>query len=168
VTLHGGGYTQAMMLNRVNGTERGTTFGFTPQGGGKLQLFLYTYFNVTASLEGLVGHTTACQHVIQSSDHFVALPAAGLCNQAIVVRNANGPLSVDTTMVQDIGPWFPHSGATSDNPCVGGDDPYWNTGGVPRVLSTTCDRNDAAIDLANGTASAVGITGLGQVFWRFN
>ncbi len=176
VTLHGGGYAQSMMLNRVNGAERGTTFGFTPAGGGKVLLFLYTYFNPIASIEGGIGGTTSCGHMYASGDHFVALPAdkTVICNLAVVVRN--GALS-DTTIALESGPWFPHSVATSGNPCVGPDDPYWNTGGVPRVEdpSVTCDQpvgasaqSNAGIDLANGTASTLGISGNTRVLWRFN
>lgn len=82
----------------------------------------------------------------------------------VIVRN--GAQSATTT-VRDVGPWHPHSASSSGNPCVGPNDPYWNTGGVPRVVNETCDSNNAAIDLADGTASDVGIGGLGQVVWRF-
>jgi len=47
---------------------------------------------------------------------------------------------------------------------VGPDDPYWNTGGVPRAANDPCSSNGAGIDLSNGTGPDVGITGLGQVF----
>jgi hypothetical protein len=153
-----------VLLNRVNGTERGTTYRFSTNGGGSKDFYLYTYFRVTASIEGLVGQTTACGHQIQQSDHFVALPSTGLCNIGVFV--ANGSLTAATTVL-DVGPWFPHSSPTSGNPCVGPNDAYWNTSGVPRVLSDTCDANNAAIDLADGTAYGIGITGLGSVVWRF-
>ena len=84
-----------------------------------------------------------------------------------MVRNANDLRSASTT-VREVGPWFPHSVATESNPCVGPGDPYWNTGGVPRVLSETCDSNNAGIDLGQGTAADIGISGLGTVLWRFN
>ncbi|MGH9960803.1 MAG: hypothetical protein ACREBC_27405, partial [Pyrinomonadaceae bacterium] len=89
VSLSGGQFTKGMQLNRVIGTELGTTFRFIPGGGGQSDLPIYTYFQVTASREGLVGGTTACNHVITSNDHFVALPATGLCNIGVVVRNAS-------------------------------------------------------------------------------
>lgn len=169
VTLSGGQYTKTIRLNRVSGTDRGTTFRFTPSGGGQIDFPIYTYFHVTATLEGLVGGTTACGHVITSTDHFVALPATGLCNTAVVVRNAASPLNADSTTVRDVGPWFPNTpGPGNSNSCSGGNDLYWNTGGVPRVLSSTCDTNNAAIDLANGTASSVSISGSGSVLWRFD
>jgi hypothetical protein len=169
VTLSAGQYVASVRLNRVNATERGTTFRFSASGGEQVDLAIYTYFQVTATLEGLVGGTTACGHVITSADHFVALPSTGLCNTEIVVRNAASPLAVDSTTVREVGPWFPNTpGPGNSNPCSGGNDSYWNTGGVPRVLSTTCDTNNAAIDLANGTASTISISGLGSVLWRFD
>lgn len=153
-----------LLLNRVNDTQSGTSYRFSSRGGGFKDFFLYTYFRVTASIEGLVGGRTACGHVIQQNDHFVALPSTGLCGVGVVV--GNGTLAA-TTNIRDVGPWFPNSTPTAGNPCVGPNDPYWNTGGVPRVLSESCDANNAAIDLADGTASDVGITGLGSVVWRF-
>jgi hypothetical protein len=60
IALASGQVSRVARFNRVNGTERGTTFRFTPSGGGFVDLQIYTYFSVTASLEGLVGHTTAC------------------------------------------------------------------------------------------------------------
>jgi hypothetical protein len=164
-TLSNGMYVHGVTLNRVNGTDRGTTFRFRVTGlQQNTDFFLYTYFRVTATKEGLVGGTTACGHTIQSNDHFVALPSTGYCNVGVIVRNGN---SSDTTTVQDVGPWYPHSNATSGNPCVGPNDPYWNTGGIPRVVSQSCDANDSALDMGDGTASAVGISGIGSVVWRF-
>ena len=72
-----------------------------------------------------------------------------------------------TTTIREVGPWFPHASPSGGNPCVGPNDPNWNTGGVPRVVSESCDANNSAIDLADGTASDVGITGIGTVVWRF-
>jgi hypothetical protein len=154
-------------LNRVLGNERGTTFRFTPAGGGYVDLQVYTYFSVTASFEGLVGHTTACGHVIASGDHFVALPSTGICNQAVVVRGTSG--GVDGTTVRDVGPWFPNTpGPNNSNHCNGPNDRYWNTGGVPAAVNDSCSSNHAGIDLAEGTASAVHISGLGTVYWRMD
>ncbi len=165
----GGQYSKAIRLNRVSNTERGTTFRFTPTGGGQIDFPIYTYFQVIATLEGLPGGTTACGHVITSADHFVALPATGLCNTAVVVRNAGSPLNADSTTVREVGPWFPNTpGPGNSNTCSGRSDLYWNTGGVPRVLSETCDKNNAGLDLSDGTASSVSINGLGSVLWRFD
>jgi hypothetical protein len=165
--LSGGMYTKLVTLNRVNGTDTGTTFRFKPSGGGQIDFGLYTYFSVIASREGLVGGTTSCGHTITSNDRFVALPAGGLCNKGVVLRKGGAGTGVFTN-VRDIGPWFPHPTATSGNPCQGGDDPYWNTGGVPRTETTSCDSNDAGIDLADGTFSDLGLTGNTRILWRFN
>jgi hypothetical protein len=168
VTLSGGQYTATVRLNRVNGTDRGTTFRFAPSGGGQIDLNIYTYFAVTASLEGLVGHATACGHTITSTDHFVALPSTGLCNMGVVVRGSSG-VAADATTVRDVGPFFPNTpGPNNSNTCNGGNDLYWNTGGVPKAANDSCSPSGAAIDLANGTASVVGVSGLGPVFWRFD
>lgn len=132
-----------------------------------MDLPIYTYFLVTASLEGLEGHTIACSHVISSSDHFVALPTTGFCNQSVVIRGASH--GVDSTTVKDVGPWFPNTaGPNNSNTCNGGNDRYWNNGGVPRATQDTCSSSGAGIDLANGTASAVGVVGLGIVLWRLD
>ena len=157
------------MLNRVENTDRGTTFGFTPGGGGKVQLFLYTYFSVTATVIGGIGNPIFCHNATYvSGDRFVALPASNVCDATVFVRKANNPLTVASSTVKDQGPWFPHSTSTSGNPCVGPDDPYWNTGGVPRAATDPCSTNQAGIDLSNGTGPDVGITSSGQVYWRFN
>jgi hypothetical protein len=162
--LSSGSFSRNIVLNRVVGAGAGTTFRFSPSAGGNLDYFFFTYFRVIASREGLVGNTTACNYVIQANDHFVALPAANLCNAGITLLN--GATVVNTT-VRDKGPWFPNSTATTGNPCVGSDDPYWNTGGVPRVLSTNCDTNNAAIDLADGTFADLGLSGNTSILWRF-
>src|SRR5262249_29721132 len=108
--------------------------------------------------------TKSCGHQIQSNDHFVALPSTGLCNIGVIVLN--GALTAITT-IRDVGPWFPNAAPSGGNPCVGGNDPYWNPGCVPWVLSESCDANNAAIDLADGTAADLGISGIGTAFWRF-
>ncbi|HEX8069947.1 MAG TPA: hypothetical protein VF546_08350 [Pyrinomonadaceae bacterium] len=162
--LSGGSFSRNVLLNRVVGTGAGTTFRFRPSAGGNLDYFFYTYFRVLASREGLVGGTTSCSHVISANDHFVALPAAVQCSTGVTLLN--GTTLVNTTVL-DKGPWFPNSTASTGNPCVGGDDPYWNTGGVPRVLGTNCDSNNAAIDLADGTFSDLGLSGTSSILWRF-
>ena len=164
ISLVNGEYVNGnVMLNRVSGTERGTAFRFSG-GGASIDFNLYTYFRVIASVEGGVGNTTSCGHTYQLGDHFVALPSTGLCNIGVILRNGDRSA---TTTVLDVGPWFPHSSPTGGNPCAGPNDPYWNTGGVPRVLSETCDSNNAGIDLANGTFADLGYTGNGSVLWRF-
>lgn len=158
-------YQQTVLLNRVNGTDRGTTFRFRPNSGRALDFEIYTYFEVVGSREGLVGGATACNHTITANDRFVALPSTGMCNTAVTVRRGS---NIADTTVRDVGPWFPHASATTGNPCVSGNDRYWNTGGAPRVLSTNCDSNNAAIDTGDGTFADLGMTGTGTILWRFN
>lgn len=160
-----GSYQQTVLLNRVNGTDRGTTFRFQPSGGGQIDFEIYTYFEVVGSREGLVGGTTACGNTITTNARFVALPSTGMCNTAVTLRRG---VNIADTTVRDVGPWYPHASAATGNPCVGGNDPYWNTGGAPRVLSTNCDSNNAAIDIGDGTFADLGMTGTGTVLWRFN
>src|SRR5205085_10294170 len=117
--LSGGQYAGTVLLNRVQGTTAGINFEFKSGARATVDLFLYTYFQVIASREGLVGGTTACGHTIQSGDHFVALPSTGLCDTNVVLRNGT---HLQATKVLDVGPWFPHSSATTGNPCVGGND----------------------------------------------
>jgi len=88
-----------------------------------------------------------------------------MCDAVVTLRN--GTKHEDTT-VRDVGPWYPHSNAHTGNPCVGGEDPYWNTDGVPRVLGQNCDANNAAIDIGDGTFADLGLPGTGTVLWRFN
>jgi hypothetical protein len=121
------------------------------------------WFDVLASREGLVGATTACNHTIGANDHFVALPSTGLCDTNIMLVNGNTSAN---TSVLDVGPWFPHASPTSGNPCVGGNDQYWTTTGVPRAESSPCS-NGAGIDLADGTFADLGLTGNGRIKWRF-
>ncbi len=68
-----------------------------------------------------------------------------------------GPILEAT--VEDIGPWY----------C--GDDPYWSTGTRPASEDGEDARgrktNLAGIDLSYKLARVLGITGMGQVDWRF-
>jgi len=115
--------------------------------------------------EGLVGHTTGCGHVILTNDHFVALPATGLCN--VGVRLAKGATKVNTTVL-DVGPWCPNTpGPGNSNPCNCGSDRYWQTTGVPWCVNQSCSSDHAGIDLADGTAADLGVSGLGNIYWRF-
>ncbi len=125
---------------------------------------IFVWFRVFATREGLVGQTTSCGHMIIPNDHFVALPAAGLCN--VGVRLANGSIKRDEVKL-DTGPWCPHSQAATGNPCVCPSDPYWNTTGVPAVESLSCDPNNAGIDLADGSFADLGLSNNGFIHWRF-
>lgn len=138
---------------------------FSSPGAGSTNFggFFNVWFSVIASREGLVGGTTACNHTIVANDHFVALPSTGLCNTNVVVKNGNNS---ENTSVLDVGPWFPHAAPTSGNPCIGGNDPYWTTTGVPRAESSPCS-NGAGIDLADGTFANLGLTGNARILWRF-
>jgi hypothetical protein len=123
------------------------------------------WFQVLASDEGLVGQTTACGHVIQPQDQFVALPSTGLCGVSVNLKAMSfSPAQVTT--VEDVGPWYPNHTATKGNPCVGPADPYWNSSGVPRAQGSSCS-NGAGIDLADGTFAALGFLGNSSVLWRF-
>ena len=126
---------------------------------------LYAYWNVIATDEGLVGQTTACGHVIQSNDHFVALPyGSSLCNQGVhLTYGANQ----QNTTVLDVGPWCPHSAATKGYPCVCGPDDYWLGSGIPFAQTNSCSSNHAGIDLADGTFSGLGLTGNAYIDWKF-
>src|SRR5204863_6782743 len=81
-------------------------------------------YHVYATREGLVGGRTASGHIIQSNDHFVALPSGtvlncnGCYNYTVTIRNpANGRVASNVP-VWDVGP-----GNTKDN--------YWH---VPRQM----------------------------------
>jgi hypothetical protein len=128
-------------------------------------------YHVYATREGLVGGTTANGHVIQSNDHFCALPSGTVLNSlggttyTVTIRNpANGAVASNVP-VWDIGPWNIH-------------DNYWHS---PRAEFTSLARglpeaqaayqngfnggrddsgrtvlNPAGIDLADGTYAALG------------
>jgi hypothetical protein len=166
INLINGRYVNGnLLLNRVNGTDSGTTYRFSI-GGSFTDFFIYTYFRVHATHIGLVGNTTSCGHVVQINDHFVALPVAELCNMAVVVRNPVTGQSEATTK-RDKGPHFPGPGTRCDPSGAMGGDFYWNTGTRPRVESVSCEagNNNSGIDLADGTFAAVGSPT--QVVWRF-
>jgi len=164
-TLSGGSAVRGINLNRVSGTQSGTVFRLAIRGY-TTDYTLYTYFQVTGSIEGLVGGTTGCGHQIVANDHFVALPVSGLCNTRVIVANRATGAS-DTVPKLDAGPHYP--GGRCDPTGTQGGDPYWNTGTRPRVESQSCEsgNNNAGIDLADGTASRIGIVGIGTVVWRF-
>jgi hypothetical protein len=163
ISLVNGEYVNGgLVLNRVSGTERGTTFRFS-NGGAVTDFSLYTYFRVNATREGQLPNPTQCNYIIQPNDHLVALPVRDLCNLQVVVRNPTSGQS-DTAPKKDAGPHFP--GGTCD-PGGSVQDPYWNTGTRPKVEGLTCERgdNNAGIDLGDGTFSAVGSPS--QVVWRW-
>src|SRR5437879_6122041 len=77
-------------------------------------------YRVYATREGLVGSKTANGHIIQSNDHFCALPSRtvldsnGSYTYTVTIRNpANGAVA-NNVPIWDIGPWN-----TKDN--------YWHT-----------------------------------------
>lgn len=166
-TMSCGQYAGTMTLNRVNGTERGTSYRFQLTTDGSLQDFqFFTYFRVLSSRIGLPGERTWCNHVIQPNDRFVALPVDYLCNQPVQVRNPT-TYALDATTVRDKGPHYPGPG-TRCEPTGNAGDPYWNTGTRPKVESQTCEAgdNNAGIDLADGTYYSLGSPF--QVIWRFD
>jgi hypothetical protein len=130
--------------------------------------FPYIYMSVTATLEGLVGQPTACGYVIPQNGQFVTLPySTALCGQQVVVTN--GALAQQAP-VEDVGPWCPNTpGPGNSNTCSCTADPYWLGTGVPKAvtLEGSCNSNGSGMDLGNGTASSVGINGMGGVKWKF-
>jgi hypothetical protein len=132
-------------------------------------------YRVYATDEGLVGGTTANGHVIQPSDHFVALPSgSALSPQGSGQYSVQvcGPARCETAPVWDVGPWNIH-------------DNYWDSPraeftdlpqGEPEAQAASQngyngDRSDigstivnpAGIDLADGTFSNIGMSDNGWV-----
>jgi hypothetical protein len=130
---------------------------------------------VYATREGLVGGTTANGHVIQSNDHFVALPSRrGLSPNGSSQYSVKvcGPARCETAPVWDVGPWNTH-------------DDYWNTNreqwgdlarGLPEAQAAYQNgynggrdefgrqvANPAGIDLADGTFYNIGLNNNGWV-----
>lgn len=132
-------------------------------------------YQVYATREGLVGGTTANGHVIQPSDHFVALPSGtalspnGSGDYSVQVC---GPSTCETAPVWDIGPWNtrddywdasraeftdlpqgePEAQAAYQSGYNGGEDQFG------RTVS-----NPAGIDLADGTFYNIGLNDNGWV-----
>ncbi len=163
-----GSHTFSVALKTVSGqsSTRDLTVKDTATGKSSTQN-IDVWFNVIATVEGLVGQTTACGHVIANNDHFVALPVSKLCN--VGVRVNHGAVTENTTVL-DVGPWCPNTpSSTNSNTCSCSSDYYWQTSGVPMAVSLegTCNSNGAGIDLANGTASDLGVAGLANIYWRF-
>jgi hypothetical protein len=155
-----------LLLNRVNSTQSGTSYRFSTAAGGFKDFFLYTYFRVVSTREGLVGGLLWCGGTVQPNDHFVSLPVAELCGVSVVVRNP-GTGQSETTTKKDKGPHFPGPRTPCDPDGSMGGDFYWNTGTRPRVENLTCEdgNNNAGIDLADGTFATLGSPS--QVVWRF-
>jgi hypothetical protein len=118
-----------IVLNRVNATQSGTSYRFSPVGGGFKDFFLFTYFRVTMDVErwkncGFTGCPnpgsyvcqTACGPGLAQPTAFVSLTSTGLCNLGIKVGNPTNGMTQLTT-VREVGP------RTTDS--------YWNTGAIP-------------------------------------
>src|ERR1700730_16846179 len=127
-----------VLLNRVNGTDSGTSYRFSTAGGAFRDFSLFTYFRVTSTREGLVGGPLWCGGTVKPNDHFVSLPVAELCGVSVVVRKPTSGQSEATTK-KDKGPHFPGPGTACDPNGTMGGDFYWNTGTRPRVESLTCE-----------------------------
>ena len=176
--LSQGGHT--LKSNGVSSNKSAnTSFSVTASGGstGSSMIGPGT-FRVTATIEGLVGHTTSNGHLITPFDHFVALPA---CTQSScpwvtpgssstyvaecapncyvrVTNPANGKCSV--APVWDVGPWF-----TNDN--------WWDpankrvlntrTGAVNQLAQgyTGADAAKNGLDVGYGLSNGIGISNVG-------
>jgi hypothetical protein len=162
IKLVDGRYVNSLLLNRINATDRGTSYRFST-GNAFTDFFLYTYFRVFSTREGQLPNPTQCGYRIQPNDHLVALPVRDLCNLQVVVSNPTTGQS-DTAPKKDAGPHFPGGNCDPSGTVV---DPYWNTGTRPKVESLTCEsgNNNAGIDLGDGTYAAVGSPA--QVVWRW-
>lgn len=140
-------------------------------------------YRIYATREGLVGNKTANGHIIQSRDHFVALPSGtvldcnGCSTYTVTLKNpANG--STVTEKIYDVGPWN-----TKDN--------YWHTPraefsslalGLPEAQAAYQNgfnggkdefgrsvSNPAGIDLADGTFwDSLGLSGNSWIDVTFN
>lgn len=132
-------------------------------------------YQVYATREGLVGGTTANGHVIQPSDHFVALPSGsalspnGSGDYSVQVC---GPSTCETAPVWDIGPWNTHDDYWDASRAEFTDLPqgepeaqaaYQNgyNGGLDEFGRSVA--NPAGIDLADGTFYNIGLNDNGWV-----
>jgi hypothetical protein len=155
----------SLTLNAANGTA-GTAPQITPMS---------VSYQVFATRERLVGGTTANGHVIQPSDHFVALPSGsalspnGSGDYSVQVC---GPSRCETAPVWDVGPWNTHDDYWDANRAEFTDLPqgepeaqaaYQNgyNGGRDEFGRTVL--NPAGIDLADGTFYNVGLNNNGWV-----
>lgn len=151
-------------------------------------------YRVYATRIGLVGNTTANGHVIQSRDHFVALPSRTVLNSkggttyTVTIKNpANGKTATNVP-VWDIGPWNCDDNYWSENrssiitpPLPRGlpqaEAAYYNGHNGGKDFSSSCGPgrtnrtvlNPSGIDLADGTFwDALGMSGNGWVDVTFN
>ncbi len=140
-------------------------------------------YRIYATREGLVGAKTANGHIIQSRDHFVALPSGtvldcnGCSTYTVTLKNPANGLTV-TERIYDVGPWntkdnywhtpraeftslalgLPEAQAAYQNGFNGGKDEFG------RLVS-----NPAGIDLADGTFwDSLGLSGNSWIDVTFN
>ncbi len=140
-------------------------------------------YRIYATREGLVGQRTANGHIIQSRDHFVALPSNtvldcnGCSTYTVTLKNPSTGATV-TEKIYDVGPWN-----TKDN--------YWHTPraefsslalGLPEAQAAYQNgfnggkdefgrlvANPAGIDLADGTFwDSLGLSGNTWIDVTFN
>jgi hypothetical protein len=161
-----GVHTFNVTLKSVSGNSATRDLSVQDSGSGVSSTQnINVWFQVIATREGLVGGLTACGHTITTNDHFVALPATGLCNLGVRLRNGT---NLATTTVLDVGPWCPNTpGSGNSNTCSCPSDRYWQTTGVPFAATASCATSHAGIDLADGTFADLGLTNNGNIYWRF-
>jgi hypothetical protein len=155
-----------------------TTFSVAASGGNNGSSMISTgKYRVTATIEGLVGHTTSNGHVITPLDHFVSLPACtqtscpwltpggstyvAACGNLCfvkVINPATGKCSV--APIYDRGPWF-----INDNWWETPDKRYLNTrSGAVNWLAQGYTGADAArngLDVGFGISNGIGISDVG-------
>lgn len=141
-------------------------------------------YRVFATREGLVGQRTANGHIIQSHDHFVALPSSSVLNPnggytyTVTVRNpANGRVASNVP-VWDVGPWNTDDNYWHYPRAMFGDLPvgraeadaaYYDGYNGGRDQFGRDVANPAGIDLADGTFwDDLGMTGNAWVEVTFN
>ncbi len=160
-------------INLPNSSYRKETLTSTAAAAG-------TYSqNVFATHEGLVGHSTANGHVIVPNDHFVALPSTSvLCSSdkstTFQVRLTSNSGVSQVAPVWDVGPgnihddyWSPTGGRQEFNDLPQGlPEKYAGFySGYNNSLDDQGDpvRNQAGIDIADGTFADLGMSGSGWV-----
>jgi hypothetical protein len=155
-----------------------TSFTVTASGGnsGTSMIGPGTY-RVTATIEGLVGHTTSAGHLITPFDHFVALPACtetscpwlrpggstyvAPCGDNCYVRVLNPATNqCSVAPVLDRGPWF-----INDNWWETPDKRYLNnrSGAVNHLAQgyTGADAARNGLDVGFGLSNGIGVSDVG-------